>query len=459
MATERRGFLLGILIIVLLVLLGGAAVGIFRAGPPPVISIAPATPVIGKRTPVKIDISETARGLSSVKVEFIQGDQVSILAERSYEPRSALNFWGAKTDRDTLNVEVGRDTIAGLKPGNAVIRVSAGRASTWLRHPAPAVQEVNLPVHLTPPTLQVSSIQTYVAQGGCEVVLYRVGESAVRDGVQAADWWFPGYPLPGGGKQERFALFAVPYDMAEPKVRLVAADAAGNEAERSFIDKFFPKPPKTDSIEVSDAFMAKVVPEIMAQSPDVKEKGTPLDNYLAINSELRKINAAELKALARKSQNAFLWHKPFLMMANAKVMAGFADHRTYLYQGRTVDQQDHLGFDQAVTAHAPVTAANDGVVVLARYFGIYGNAIVIDHGYGLMSLYGHLSSIAVQPGQKVVRGEELGRTGETGLAGGDHLHFTTLLQGLPVNPVEWWDGHWIQDRFAAKLGPAFRFEP
>ncbi len=459
MAQEKRILPRGILLIVILMLLVFAGIGIFRVGAPPEISIAPATPVIGRRTPVKIEVFEPARGLSSVRVEFVQGDRIETLAERSYTPRSAFSFWGARTVRDSVNVEVGRDTIAGLKPGNAVIRVLAGRAPTWLRNPGPALQEVSLPVHLTPPTLQVSSIQTYAAQGGCEVVVYRVGESAVRDGVQAGDWWFPGYPLPGSGKQDRFAFFAVPYDMAEPKVRLVVSDAAGNEAERAFIDKFFPRPPKNDSIQVGDEFIAKVVPEIMAQSPEIKERGAPLDNYLAINSELRKIDAAALRELAQKSQKAFLWSRPFLMMANAKVMAAFADHRTYLYKGRIIDHQDHLGFDQAVTAHAPVPAANDGVVVLARYFGIYGNAIVVDHGYGLMSLYGHLSAIAVQPGQKVTRGDTLGNTGETGLAGGDHLHFTTLLQGLPVNPVEWWDGHWIKDRVAGKLGPAFRFEP
>jgi murein DD-endopeptidase MepM/ murein hydrolase activator NlpD len=74
-------------------------------------------------------------------------------------------------------------------------------------------------------------------------------------------------------------------------------------------------------------------------------------------------------------------------------MASFADRRSYVYRGQTVDQQDHLGLDMAGVSHAPVPASNDGVVVLARFFGIYGNAVVIDHGYGLMSLYGHLSSI------------------------------------------------------------------
>lgn len=455
---ERHLFPLGLLLVVAVLALGFLALGVFRVGAPPEIVISPATPVIGKRTAVKVEVSEPSRGLSSVKVDFIQGEKIQTLAERSYFPKPSLKFWGAATNKDSITVEVGRDTISGLKPGEAVIRVRAGRASTWLRRPEDTTQEIKLPVRLTPPTLQATSSQIYVTQGGAGVIVYRVGESTVRDGVRAGEWWFPGFALPGGGKQDRFAFFAVPYDMSEPKVRLIAADGAGNEAERSFIDKFFPKPPRRDNIQVSDAFIGKVVPEIMAQAPEMRDQGNALENYLAINTELRKINGETLKELARKSQPGFLWSKPFLAMPNGKVMANFADHRTYMYQGREIDHQDHLGFDLAVTAHAPVPAANAGIVVLAKYFGIYGNTVVIDHGFGLMSLYGHMSSIAVAAGQKVAQGDILGATGETGLAGGDHLHFATLLQGLPVNPAEWWDGHWIKDRVALKLGPAFKLE-
>jgi murein DD-endopeptidase MepM/ murein hydrolase activator NlpD len=297
-----------------------------------------------------------------------------------------------------------------------------------------------------------------VAQGGCELAVYRVGDGAVRDGVQAGQWWFPGFPMPGGGKQDRFAFFAIPYDMSEPGARLVAEDAAGNRAEVTFIDKFFPRPPKSDRIELSDAFLAKVVPEIMSQTPEVRDKGNVLENYLEINRSLRAHNAQTIKELAAKSRPEFLWNQVFFMMPNGQVMAAFADHRTYVYQGKEVDRQDHLGFDLAVTAHAPIPAANTGIVSLARYFGIYGNAVIIDHGFGIQSLYGHLASIGVSEGQKINRGDIIGATGQTGLAGGDHLHFTILLQGLPVNPVEWWDSHWIQDRVARKLGPAFHFE-
>jgi murein DD-endopeptidase MepM/ murein hydrolase activator NlpD len=135
-------------------------------------------------------------------------------------------------------------------------------------------------------------------------------------------------------------------------------------------------------------------------------------------------------------------------------MSAFADQRTYVYQGKDVDAQTHLGFDLAVVARTPVPAANRGVVLLARYFGIYGNTVVVDHGLGLATLYSHLSSIDVAEGRAVEQGTILGHTGATGLAGGDHLHFTTLVRGLQVNPVEWWDGAWIRDRVAGKVGPA-----
>jgi murein DD-endopeptidase MepM/ murein hydrolase activator NlpD len=135
-------------------------------------------------------------------------------------------------------------------------------------------------------------------------------------------------------------------------------------------------------------------------------------------------------------------------------MSAFADRRTYLHEGREVDRQDHLGFDLASLRGAAVPASNAGVVLLADYFGIYGNTVVLDHGHGLMTLYAHLSAVDTAAGQTVERGQSIGRTGQTGLAGGDHLHFTVLLHGYPVTPVEWWDAKWIRDRVALKLGSA-----
>ncbi|HET9061933.1 MAG TPA: M23 family metallopeptidase, partial [Candidatus Binatia bacterium] len=311
---------------------------------------------------------------------------------------------------------------------------------------------------MRPPTLQVLSTKTYAAQGGAEAVVYRVSADSVRDGVQAGAWFFPGFPVPGRAG-ERFALFGIPYDLADgERIRLVAVDAVENVAEVSFVDKFFPKPFDRETIALSESFMSRVVPPILANTPDLKDQGSPLANYLLVNRELRRKNAEELVAYAAKSKPQFLWSQTFLQMPNAKVMSAFADRRSYVLDGREVDQQDHLGFDLASTQRAEIPAVNDGIVLMAKYFGIYGNTVLIDHGFGLASLYGHLSEIVVKEGDAVTRGQMIGRSGQTGLAGGDHLHFTMLLQGLAVNPREWWDSHWIHDRLKLKLGDALPFK-
>jgi murein DD-endopeptidase MepM/ murein hydrolase activator NlpD len=146
-----------------------------------------------------------------------------------------------------------------------------------------------------------------------------------------------------------------------------------------------------------------------------------------------------------------LWQGPFRQLANSAVEAGFADQRSYVYDGKQVDQQVHLGFDLAVTAATPVLAANRGRVLHAGWLGIYGNCVILDHGMGLQSLYGHLSSIEVKVGDTVEMNARLGRSGSTGLAGGDHLHFTMLLNGRAVTPVDWWSQKWVQDRIVRKL--------
>lgn len=452
---KSAGCFLRILMLLALLVVIGVAFATFYTGAEPRISVKPDLPGIGKRTPIRIRVEDPQR-VEKVRVELVQGTDVKPVLEKDFQASPVWAFGSAAPIE--LTAEVGRDTVKGLRTGDATIRVSAERAGTWLRRPVPSVAEIQLPVRLAPPTLAILSNFHFTRQGGSECVVYRVGEGSVRDGVRAGGWFFPGYPLSGdnrgGDKQLRFALFAVPYDMADPSgVRLVAVDEVGNQAEASFIDQFKPRPLTTDTIEVSDPFMNKVVPEILSQSPEIEDRGGLLENYLAINRDLRKKNAQTLKEMAAKSERRFLWTQPFLPMPNASITAAFADRRTYVYNGRPIDQQDHLGFDMASVERDSIPSSNAGKVVLARFFGIYGNAVVVDHGYGLMSLYGHLSSIAVQEGQTVQRGQELGRSGETGLAGGDHLHFTMLLHGLAVSPVEWWDPHWIQDRVARKLGP------
>ena len=131
---------------------------------------------------------------------------------------------------------------------------------------------------------------------------------------------------------------------------------------------------------------------------------------------MRRINNETIANLAKETAPEILWRGPFKQLINTAVEAGFADQRTYVYNGTDVDHQVHLGFDLASTAMAPVRAANRGRVVHAGWLGIYGNCVVLDHGMGLQSLYAHLSSIGVSVGQLVESEAELGRSGATGLS-------------------------------------------
>ncbi len=142
-------------------------------------------------------------------------------------------------------------------------------------------------------------------------------------------------------------------------------------------------------------------------------------------------------------------------MKDAAPMALYGDKRTYQYQGKAIGESIHMGVDLASIANAPVEAANHGIVTYTGYLGIYGNMIIVDHGLGFFTLYAHLSSINVKPGQEVKKGEAIGRTGISGLAGGDHLHFGMIVGGQFVNPQEWWDPHWIADNVSKKIAVSF----
>ncbi len=437
------------------VLLGLAA---FRAGSFPVLTLDTKPGALGPTTQVLATADVGGRGLAALKLEIVQGTTIRILATKSAVPRSAWAFWGPRETRAAFEVRLGPEALSGLADGEATLRLTADRASAWLWSPGAAVKEITRPLRLRPPSLERLSEQNVAAQGGAGVVLYRVGAGAMRDGVAVGEWWFPGHTLPGGAERDRFALFGVPFDVADrAAVRLVAEDEVGNRSEAPFLDRLVPKPFATETLPVRDEFLAKVVPEILAHAPELKADADSVQTFLAINRGLRRANAETLKALAPASASRFLWSRRFEALPRAKVMSAFADRRTYTYSGRTVDQQTHLGFDLAATRNTKVPAANDGIVVLAQYLGIYGNAVVLDHGFGLMSLYAHLAKVAVAKGQSVARGDDLGLTGATGLAAGDHLHFTMLIQGLPVNPTEWWDAHWIRDHVARPLGPALPF--
>jgi murein DD-endopeptidase MepM/ murein hydrolase activator NlpD len=450
---SRRGIWLFSIVTILVLLLAAWLWAALRVGPAPAATLEVERPAIGASAKVVAHFTEPIGGLGNVKLEIQQGEHVETLLEQHLSrPGAFALLGGPRTPTTDLGAEVGKNKQPWLSEGEVVLRATADRMAGPLRSAPAVVVERRLPVRLHPPRLEVLSKQHYLRQGGSGAVAIRVGEGAVRSGVRSGTAEFLSFPLPGGSSSDRMVLFGVPYDLSDPgQIKLFVEDAAGNRAEMAFVDLFKPAPERHGRIELSDAFLERVVPAITEQTPGLDNTGTLLERYLRINGALRKVNLAKIAEISHATEPAFLWRGAFVQMTNTKVFSTFAERRDYIYNGKSVDQQTHLGLDLASTAQAAVAAANSGKVAFAGWLGIYGNAVVIDHGYGLASLYGHLSAIEVQPGATVAKGQVIARSGATGLAGGDHLHLEIFIQGHSVDPIQWLDAKWIADNIGTKL--------
>ena len=444
-----------LLIIVLAAACLGGAYILAGRGAPPLITIDKPDRMVGQTGTLEVTVETPNAQLFALTIALEQNGTTTPLF--TLDAPQGATVTRIDAGRVRISRPFGKTSVPALQAGAARVTVLAARQSLFKLKTLSSTASKDVQVRLDPPRVAVVSMKHYVNHGGSELVVYRATPADVRSGVRVGMVEYPGFAV---GGELKAAFFALLHDqpLAAP-IMVFAQDEAGNEAHAAFVDNVFEKPFKKSRIELDDRFLNRVVPEILQHSPELQtpaaaEGGDMLPGFLRVNGELRKMNGDTIAGLAAKTDASRLWTGPFIQLGNSKVEAAFADQRTYFYKGREVDRQVHLGFDLAVTARVPVLAANAGVVLNASWLGIYGNCVILDHGMGVQSLYGHLSSFDVKVGDHVTKGQTLGRSGMTGLAGGDHLHFTMLVGGHPVNPVEWWDAHWIKDRVERKLSDA-----
>jgi murein DD-endopeptidase MepM/ murein hydrolase activator NlpD len=451
-------------LLALAALAAGGAYLIAGRGAPPQLTIDKPDRVVGQSGTLEVTAAAPNARLEALTITLEQNGKSIPLY--SLEGSQTASVARVGPDRLRISRPLGKQSVPELQSGAATIVVTASRRSFLELRTLTSTASKDFQVRLEPPRITVLSTKHYVNLGGSEMVVYKATPPDVASGVRVGTIEYPGFPASGAGlagadPSTKAAFFALLHDQpANTPIVAFARDDAGNEVKASFVDNVFPKPFKKSRIEIDDKFINRVVPEILEHSPELKMTAPAQDSpemlaaFLRVNGELRRINAQQIADLATKTSPERQWTETFVQLGNSQVEASFADHRTYIYKGKEVDQQTHLGFDLAVTAHVPVVAANSGTVLNASWLGIYGNCVIIDHGMGVQSLYGHMQSFDVKVGDKVTRGQTLGRSDSTGLAGGDHLHFTLLVGGQMVNPVEWWDAHWIADRVERKLKEA-----
>ena len=394
-----------------------------------------------------VSASDTNRGLRSIKVTIKQKDREVVVFQKEF-PGEGLFFRKGLRNFDTVFSINPKELAQGAIDLEVRIRDyskrNAGEGNlSELQH--------KMVVDTVPPMIRPVSRLNYVKIGGAGLVLYQASPDATESGLFVNDIFFKGFPVHNETQgPSHVCYFAVPHDIeTNAKLYLMAKDKAGNQSQTGFNYRIRKKVFRTRKSVIAEQFLENVLPYFA--SYEFSSKGNNIEKFLKMNSDLREENRLTFLKLAGETTSEQLWEGPFLRHRNAETTAKFAERRIYYYKGERIDEQTHLGVDLASLANSEVEAANNGRVIFADHLGIYGLTVVLDHGQGVASSYSHLSKTLVEVGQNVEKGEVLGLTGQTGLAGGDHLHFAIMVAGVFVNPIEWWDAHWIQDNITRKL--------
>lgn len=401
--------------------------------------------LIGLKTPLSLTLQASRGGVRSVELRLIQGTNKAVVARKEFSQ--------PLENRQRLQLTIEARPL-GLREGGAKLELYAADGF-WrpLRFDDRPILTRAVTLDLTPPSLDLLAATQYVSQGGGGVVAYRV-KGAQRSGVNVGGVFFPGLPVGDPESGNHAVLLALPFD-SQPAISilLTARDEAGNVVSRSVPSTILPKKFPTDKVEVTEELLRRKLAELLPERGEIPDDQL-LSAFLTVNRDKRREAEEGKRQASTKSQPKPLWQGTFVQPRNTKVFSNFAERRSYRFRGQEVDSQVHMGYDLASVKESAVPAANSGVVIFAAPLTIYGNTVMVDHGLGLATLYGHLSRIDVKVGDVVEKGALLGRTGSTGLAIGDHLHYEVLIHGIPVSPLEWWDGRWIRDHIAKQLKEA-----
>jgi murein DD-endopeptidase MepM/ murein hydrolase activator NlpD len=431
-----------VLVIILIVSLTGV-IYFYLEWEKPSITLDNPVSSIGNFRDVSIRFQDKRSGLRDLKVAIIQNKHEFVIASEQIPYKGTFD--------KTLSIKIVPRDLR-IKDGEALLVVKATDFSP-LRNTTE--QQTKITVDSTPPRITLLTHAHNINPGGTCLAIYRVSKAVRTSGVKCGDTFFPGYLVQGQAKPYYVCYFAVPRDVNRgTPIAVTAQDRALNTAIAGI--PFYirsVRPFRNDTVTVGDSFVQQKTVEFQEQDTRLSGK-SPSEVFAFVNTQIRKENDEKILSIVKKTDSKQNWQGIFLRMKNSAPRALFGDARTYVYQGIEQGTSVHLGVDLASTSQAPVEAANTGTVLFADFLGIYGNCVIIDHGQGISSLYAHLSSLAVNEGDPVSKGQVVRNTGATGFAGGDHLHFSMIVGGVFVDPKEWWDPHWIRDNVEKKFALA-----
>jgi murein DD-endopeptidase MepM/ murein hydrolase activator NlpD len=429
------------LLFLLLIVAGGIGFYIYYEREKPQFNFKDDVSIFGLKKELSFSVTDSRSGISFVEILLAQGNKTAKIFEQRFSRQGFFGNDGPERIDETVVLEPG---VLGFADGDAELQVTVRDFSFWnwmAGNETVATYTVTLDTH--PPKISILHSTRYVSPGGSGIVVYKINDKVKKHGVTINGHFNPGFPVSGPEDDRYIAYFGLDYSTTAIETAAVdASDLAGNKGTAPFSMILKKQKFNEDQINISDNFLNLKIPEFANEYPQLS--GSPVEQFVYVNSKIRQENYDKIVAACSNPSPIRLWQGVFERMSRSSRMAGFAEHRTYYYNNQEIDRQVHLGIDLASTKRAEVHAANRGNVVFADYLGIYGNTVILDHGQGVFTLYSHLSEISAAVGELKEKGAVIGLTGTTGMAGGDHLHFSVLINGIFVTPIEWWDLQWLQ---------------
>ena len=400
------------------------------------------------KTPLKVNFTDESE-ISAYKITYFDDNNEIKLETKKIN--------GSKGSID-LNIMAPKIKLSN-KTKNAMLKIEVIDTSRWnFFRGNKATKEIKIRIDKKRPIANVISNSYLIKQGGSAAVVVEVKDENLKDFYISFNnkerfELFPFY-------KDNFyiALIAWPIDIKEfQRVNLVAVDKANNKTITKVPLYIRNMKVKIDKITISDKFIDQVSKNVLTKSGyDIPEDQSEV--FIKENKELRSENVKIMKRESRSKMNRDNFTdfniKTFKRLPGSMTFAGYGERRHYSYNNEKIDEAWHLGIDWASVKNAKIFTANDGVVIFKDYLGIYGNTLIIDHGLGLGTLYGHTSKSIVEVGDRVNAGDYIANTGSTGAVFGDHLHFGVLIQGIEVNPIEWLSKQWIRDNITKTINDA-----
>ena len=403
---------------------------------PPVIKVK-RNIITNLKKPIKVQITDNL-GLKRIRILLTDGK--SILGQKSYEFKNPVKSKSLDVYFPTFRV------VRSSQKLTLAIEAKDVSRWNWFKGNTKFVK-TSIFVDKKPPELYPIISSYAIRKGGSALVIFKADDENIKEVYIKTNFGKKFKPIPFYKKGYYISLVAWPVWERKFSSMLVVTDKAGNKSKYLLDFYLKNKTYRISKIKLKESFLKGKITDLV-RMVDEKKLSLPLDKrFKYINESLRKENEDKISSVTDKVLEDKIEEfniDTFHPLKNAAAVASFGDHRFYYFNGKEISSSYHLGLDLASVAQADIVSSNEGKVVFAEFNGIYGNNLIIYHGLGLYSLYGHCSSIFVKEGDYVKKGEVVAKTGKSGLALGDHLHFGILVQGLEVRPDEWIDKKWIK---------------